>query len=117
MSSVPEGLSDNQLKDTIRDFIEGMGNYASEIFIEETTNVSYPPLVTFPTPSTTSTPTQSVTSPTSSNPTTSSIDNPTSPASTSPESLLDNQIMAVTVGVVSGFTLVMIAAVMKRRFT
>ncbi len=118
MSSVPEGLSANQLKNTIHDFIEGMGDYASEVFNKETCNVPYPPSVVFPTPITTSTPPQS-TFPTSSFPTTVTTDNPTNstnPTSTSIESFIDTEIMMVAIGVVSGFSIVMIVALIKRRF-
>jgi hypothetical protein len=117
MSSVPEGLSDYQIKLTISAFIEGLGDYASEIFIEETTDVEVPSLVNFPTPISTTTTTQSVTSPTSSTSPSSITDSPTNPLSTASESLIDDQIMALAVGFGSGFVLVMIAALMKRRFT
>lgn len=117
MSSVPEGLSDYQIKLTISAFIEGLGDYASEIFIEETTDVEVPSLVNFPTPISTTTTTQSVTSPTSSTSPSSITDSPTNPLSTASESFIDDQIMALAVGFGSGFVLVMIAALMKRRFT
>ena len=117
MSSVPEGLSDYQIKLTISAFIEGLGDYASEIFIEETTDVEVPPLVNFPTPISTTTTTQSVTSPTSSTSPSSITDSPTNPLSTASESLIDDQIMALAIGIGSAFALVMIAALMKRRFT
>ena len=117
MSSVPEGLSDYQIKLTISAFIEGLGDYASEIFIEETTDVEVPPLVNFPTPISTTTTTQSVTSPTSSTSPSSITDSPTNPLSTASESLIDDQIMALAIGIGSWFALVMIAALMKRRFT
>jgi hypothetical protein len=117
MSSIPEELSDNQITLTINAFIEGLGNYASEIFIEETTDVEVPTLVNFPTPMSTNTTTQSVTSQTSSTSSTSTTDNPTNPTSTSSASLNDYQIMALSIGFGSGFGLVIIAAVIKRRFT
>jgi hypothetical protein len=117
MSSVPEELSDSQITLTISAFIEGLCDYATEIFIEETTDVEVPPLVNFPTPMSTTTTPQSVTSPTSSTSPISTTDGPTNPTSTSSASLLDNQIMALVVGFGSGFVLVMIAAIMKRRLT
>jgi hypothetical protein len=94
-----------------------MGDYASEIFIEETTDVEVPPLVNFPTPISTTTTPQSITSPTSSTSPSSITDSPTNPLSTTSASLNDDQTMALVVGFGSGFALVMIAAVMKRRFT
>jgi hypothetical protein len=112
MSSVPDGLSDHHIRDTIRTFIEGLDNFASEVFIEETTDVESPPQIDFPT----LTPTTS-TLPTTPTSTSSSIDDATSPTSSPSESLHDDQFLALTIGAVSGFVLVMIAAVIKRRFT
>lgn len=115
MSSVPEGLSDFQLKSTVEDFIDSMANISSDIFIGETTDVVFPPLVSFPNPtpsSTASTPVPSSTPSTST--TTGTL---TESTSTPSESLFDIQIVAMVVGFGSGFALVMIAAIMYRRLT
>ena len=112
MSSVPRGLSDQQIRDTVRNFIVGMDDYVSEIFKKETTDVVVPPLVSFPTiiSATPSLPA----SPTS----TSTTESPTSPTSTtSGESLYDDQLLPLSIGIVSGFTIVMIVAVIARRYT
>ena len=111
MSSVPNELSDYQIMDTIRTFIEGMDNFASKIFREETTNVNPPRQIDFPVPALSTS-----TSPTSTTPIISTTDNPTNPASSSSESLYDNQLLPLTVGAVSGFTLVMVVAIIKRRY-
>lgn len=112
MSSVPDTLSDNQIRETVRTFIEEMDNYASEIFIEETTSVDSPPQISFPTVTQTTS-----TSPTSATPTNSTTDSSSNPTSSPSEPLHDDQMLPLTVGVVSGIALVMIVAVVKRRFT
>jgi hypothetical protein len=112
MSSVPNELLDYQIMDIVRTFIEGMDNYASEIFIEETTNVDPPPQIDFPVPSLTTS-----TSPTGTTLARSTTDSPTNPASSPSESLYDDQLLTLTVGAVSGFALVMVVAAIKRRYT
>ncbi len=113
MSSVPEGLSDNQIRNTISEFIEAMCNYASEIFIEETTNVEIPASISFPDPSSIVTTSTQPTSPTS----TSTTDNPTSPTSAPSEPLFDEQLVTLAIGLVAGFTIVVIMGLIMRRFT
>lgn len=107
MSTVPEGLADNQIRETIRTFVESMCNYASEIYLEETTNVEAPPIIEFATPTTS-------TSPTSTSTTTIGFTDPTSSPS---ETLYDDQLILLTIGAVSGFVLVIIAMVIKERLT
>ena len=68
MSSVPTGLSDSQIQETLSKFISGLDDYAAEIFIEESFDVEVPESVSFPTPiisTTTSTNTTTTTTPTS----------------------------------------------------
>ena len=112
MSSVPNELSDYQIMNTVGTFIEGMDNYASKIFIEETTTVDPPPQIDFPVPTSATS-----TSPTSKTPPNGTTVSPTNLASFPSESFYDNQLVPLTVGAVSGFALVMVVAVIKRRYT
>ncbi|MFW9962688.1 MAG: hypothetical protein ACFFCX_03960 [Candidatus Sifarchaeia archaeon] len=109
MTSVPELLSDSQIKDTISAFIEGMGNYTSEIFVQENIDVQPPLPIDFPIPSTTTLPTN----PTSTH---SITTNPTSPTYSPWESSNDNYLLSLAMGVTLGFALVMIIFIVKRRF-
>ena len=112
MSSVLEGLSEQEIRNTIHMFIEEMDDYASEIFIEERTDIEAPLPITFPTP-VTITPSLP-TSPTSTTSTTYTTPSPTSSTS---ESLFDDTMLLLTVGLVSGFSLMMIIALIQRRYT
>ncbi len=113
MSSVPEGLSDNQIRNTISDFIEAMCNYSSEIFIKETTNVEIPLSISFPDPSSSTTSTTPPPSPAS----TIITDSPTTPISVPSEPLFDEQLVTLVIGLVAGFAIVVIIGLIMRRFT
>jgi hypothetical protein len=81
LSSVPSGLSDSQIQTTLSEFIENMNDYAAEVYIEETFDVTVPTSVSFPTPTTSTTTSTSTT--TTAVPTTSTTDSSTSTTSTS----------------------------------
>jgi hypothetical protein len=112
MSSVPDDLTDSQIKNTDQSFIEEMDDYAVEIFIEETTDITPPPLIEFPAVTSTE-----PTSPTGTTPTTSTTNSPSSPPSSSPNFMDAELLLPMAVGVVSGLALVMIAVLIKRRLT
>jgi len=87
LSCVPEGLSDYQLQDTLRDFITRVDDYAAEVFIEESFSISVPDSVTFPTPTVVSTTTSTATgtssiytNPSETNPSSSTSSNESSPS-------------------------------------
>jgi hypothetical protein len=112
MYSVPDNLSDQQIKDTVRTFIEEMDDYASEIFIEETTAITPPPLIEFP--DTTST---TPTTPTSTTTTTDTTGSPTTPNPSPSELWYDDHLLPLAIGVTSGLVLVMIVALIRRRLS
>lgn len=109
MSSVRDDLADHQIRDTVRTFIEEMDDYASEIFIDETTDVSPPPLIVFPEVTSTT--------PTSTTSTDSTTTSPTSPTSSPSELTTEDQLLPLTVGAGSGIALVLIVAFIGRRRT
>jgi hypothetical protein len=113
VSLVPEGLSDNQIRDTTSEFIEAMCNYASEIFIDETMNVEIPTWNNFPDASSSTTTITQPTSPTS----IITTDSPTTTSSVPTEPLLDDQLVTLTIGLVAGFTVVVIIGLIMRRYT
>ena len=53
MSSVPSGLTDSQLQVILKEFIDSCDDYASEVFVTESKDVTIPDFVDFPTPTTT----------------------------------------------------------------
>jgi len=106
MSSVPEGLSDFQIESCLGEFIERMDDYAADIFIGETTEIEVPLPVSFLYPSVSTTSSSSTTSTVSI-----SSSNSTTPTLTSSQSI----IMITAIGMVVGFTFVVVIALVKWR--
>ncbi len=112
MSSVPEGLSYVQIKDTVGAFIEDMDDFTMDTFIQERIDVQTPDQIYFPLPLTSTT-----TNPPTSTTPNSITDNQTSTTSRLFDSPTDSYILSLTVGVVSGFILVMLIVIIRRRIT
>ncbi|KXH74839.1 MAG: hypothetical protein AM326_09495 [Candidatus Thorarchaeota archaeon SMTZ-45] len=113
MTSVPEMLSDSQIKETISAFVEVMDNYTSEIFTQENMDVQPPLPINFQISSTATSTTTSPTGPTTTHSITTNL---TSPTYTPWESSNDTYLLSLTMGVTLGFALVMSILIIKRRF-
>jgi len=106
MSSVPEGLSDFQIESCLSEFIERMDDFAANVFIGETTEIEVPLSTSFPDPTTSVTSTSSSISTTSTSSSDSTTSNLTSGQSTS---------VMTAIGMVVGFTVVVVIALVKWR--
>ena len=111
MSTIPDGLSDSQLRTVITEYVERVVQYATDVYINEDFDIPIPERVvhTFPAQSTTTTSTTQTTSSTSTEPTT--INTTTSVISPSGISTL--YILELTAGVIAG--LVVVVFIGKRK--